>query len=800
MRSLFVAVSLCVGCIEPDLVTCGDLTCPVGDVCTPNGCASSGDALACSGLADGTSCTAKPNGFCHGGACRPEVCGDGVIDPGEACDDGNTVSGDGCSAHCDSDETCGNGVVDYQQGEQCDSGVRGLSGDGCSSQCTVEFDDWRASDPIVIPSRAQHAGAFDVDRGRMVIFGGSDGFHALGDTWEWDGANWRPFTTAVAPTARVAAMMSYDPIRHRTVLFGGTTQDQQVAFQDTWEWDGTRWSQRATTSPSGGMGGKAMAFDPACSCTVLFAGHMKGTWKWDGTTWTQVATTGADPDALDSFALAWDPVRGVLVLEGGEGFDDAGGCGSGCGSGGSVGSGAFPIGETWEFDGTHWTFSTEGPAVYGHDIAFDTVRNVMMLAGGFGFGGPSSQSYRRTGTQWTAITGTTTPPGRTYTRVGYDPARDRTILFGGVATQFSPAGDTWEWNGIAWAQRTANTIPTGRMTPIAFDSNRGVAVMFGGSLGNNLAETWEWDGAVWIQRFPTTPPAGRSNPGLVYDEAHQVTLLVGGMMNGGAPAAGTSLWDGTNWTLVANDPGGRIHPVVAYDAARENVVVYGGSGLTDTWTWDGASWTRQTPLTSPPVTPSPAGAYDIARNRLVVYVAHQTWEWDGATWLQITATATPPARDVTTLAYDVLRQRVVMFGGQLTGSIPDFYNDLWEWDGTTWTQRTPLTFPTPRTGSGITYDTLRDQLVMFGGGVGSVYDHDTWRYEYRSGPLPPDQCIAGQDTDGDGLIDCADPDCWGRCTPGCPPGTTCDPALPHCGDGNCSPVESYVSCPEDCTP
>src|SRR5262245_65676297 len=28
------------------------------------------------------------------------TCGDGIPDPGEQCDDGNTVSGDGCSATC----------------------------------------------------------------------------------------------------------------------------------------------------------------------------------------------------------------------------------------------------------------------------------------------------------------------------------------------------------------------------------------------------------------------------------------------------------------------------------------------------------------------------------------------------------------------------------------------------------------------------------------------------------------------------------------------------------------------------
>jgi len=66
-------------------------------------------------------------------------CGNGVVEPGEQCDDGNTASGDGCSATCQIENiptSCGNGVVD--SGEQCDDG-NNISGDGCSAACVAEF-------------------------------------------------------------------------------------------------------------------------------------------------------------------------------------------------------------------------------------------------------------------------------------------------------------------------------------------------------------------------------------------------------------------------------------------------------------------------------------------------------------------------------------------------------------------------------------------------------------------------------------------------------------------------------------
>ena len=64
-------------------------------------------------------------------------CGNGFLEPGEQCDDGNRVSGDGCSINCileppDGLSYCGDGVVD--EGEQCDDGDR-IANNGCNSRC-----------------------------------------------------------------------------------------------------------------------------------------------------------------------------------------------------------------------------------------------------------------------------------------------------------------------------------------------------------------------------------------------------------------------------------------------------------------------------------------------------------------------------------------------------------------------------------------------------------------------------------------------------------------------------------------
>jgi cysteine-rich repeat protein len=62
----------------------------------------------------------------------PAPCGNGSLDSGEECDDGNTIDGDGCNADCERG-ICGNGRLDSN--EQCDDGNL-IDGDGCDGNCT----------------------------------------------------------------------------------------------------------------------------------------------------------------------------------------------------------------------------------------------------------------------------------------------------------------------------------------------------------------------------------------------------------------------------------------------------------------------------------------------------------------------------------------------------------------------------------------------------------------------------------------------------------------------------------------
>ena len=62
---------------------------------------------------------------------------------------------------------------------------------------------WIQRTPATSPSpRWQHGLAYDSAGGRVVLFEGFTGSPDLADTWEWDGTNWTERTPAASPTGR----------------------------------------------------------------------------------------------------------------------------------------------------------------------------------------------------------------------------------------------------------------------------------------------------------------------------------------------------------------------------------------------------------------------------------------------------------------------------------------------------------------------------------------------------------------------------------------------------------------------
>ncbi len=75
-----------------------------------------------------------------------DACGDGNLDAGEECDDGNLANDDGCSRTCVI-ERCGDQIVQFSRGESCDDGNT-ADGDGCSATC--QTDPFATTAPVLV--------------------------------------------------------------------------------------------------------------------------------------------------------------------------------------------------------------------------------------------------------------------------------------------------------------------------------------------------------------------------------------------------------------------------------------------------------------------------------------------------------------------------------------------------------------------------------------------------------------------------------------------------------------------------
>ncbi|MEO0814405.1 MAG: hypothetical protein AAFY60_16200, partial [Myxococcota bacterium] len=169
---------------------------------------------------------------------------------------------------------------------------------------------------------------------------------------------------------------------------------------------------------------------------------------------------------------------------------------------------------------------------------------------------------------------------------------------------------------------------------------------------------------------------------------------------------------------------------MVYDSTRRRVLYFGGANPGQTnelWEWRGSRWTLLEPGGPlPPPTSGPTLAYDPKRDRLVLVTLNSTWEFDGTDWNDVTSEGERPNASGHRAVYDPFRERVVLFGGVDVLGGQTILDELWEWDGQTWTERA-LASPTPepRYRHSLSFDLARRELVLFGGFDGGGRD-DTW--------------------------------------------------------------------------
>lgn len=282
---------------------------------------------------------------------------------------------------------------------------------------------------------------------------------------------WLRIILAESPSPRAAGAMAYDPVSKKLVLFGGF--DANSHLNDTWTFNGAKWTQVQTPVAPSGRADAGMAFDRVSGQLVLFGGfdgenYLQDTWLWDGatSTWTQVFPDSS-PEPATGPSLFTDPANGHVDCFGG----------------------------------------------YNRTTKY------------------SASTWQWTGSTWAEIPAPTSPSGRSAAQAVYDPAHKNVVVYGGLGK--SNPNNTWTFDGTTWTEQNPTTSPAAIMFGGgAFDPVLGKVILFGGWGGVNaedLNTTWAWDGSNWSLLKPKRSPSVRESVQLAYDEASHQLISFGGL-------------------------------------------------------------------------------------------------------------------------------------------------------------------------------------------------------------------------------------------------------------------------------
>ncbi len=460
--------------------------------------------------------------------------------------------------------------------------------------------------------------------------------------------------------------------------------------------------------------GRVVAFggtEPGVSSSTFFP---RTTWEWDRAWFEDSSLTS--PEGRAEAALAYDDRRGVTVMFGGlrtNGFS----------------------GDTWEWSGTDWApVDVVGPPVRaGAAMAYDAAGDRVVLFGGRDDAKTLDDTWQLRDGTWTKIA-SIGPKASDLATMTYDPIRGVIVLIS-RREQWELVGDTW--TPIATTVPAIDTSYPYQMW-LAFDVGAQKLLLLGSS-GSAGSTTWEWTGQAW---------SALSRASVDYTN---IAFVVADRLRGGLVArvgADIVTWDATGSYTKVVTPVLDLHvargAAAANDLRRRVAIVFGGNvsergnaplRKDTTHAFDGAVWTELSPSKKPLARWGHAMAYDIERDRIVMFggdivggLSAETWLWDGTTWTDAMPATSPPPRRGHAMAYDRDTGRVVMFGGVDASGVRD---DTWEWTGTTWHASTSGDTPSARVGAVMAHDPIGGGLLLFGGVTDpetGVSHDDTWRY------------------------------------------------------------------------
>jgi cysteine-rich repeat protein len=329
-------------CVQQSSVQCeSGRLCPQDTVCDEANqlCVDRSQITACDGKVDNDACEAlQLPGSCVQGTCITLVCGNGFVQPGEQCDDGNRRDGDGCSGDCLSTEVCGNGVIDYAQGEQCDCGsdattlapsCKSTNSDTgfCRTDCQLTCGDGQVGPGEVCdgaPPSARTCLDYSFDRGALgcsalctpeINACGMIGWERLANAPLNATGVWGSGPTDIYMVGAAGQISHFDGMA-TTSMASGTTLDLRSIWGTSAtniyavgtragatqggiiHFDGTTWSP--VTAPAG----SGLIRITGTSATDIWALGSTRLVHFDGTSWTDVAIPAGVPTLNTLHAVA----------------------------------------------------------------------------------------------------------------------------------------------------------------------------------------------------------------------------------------------------------------------------------------------------------------------------------------------------------------------------------------------------------------------------------------------------------------------------------------------------------------
>jgi hypothetical protein len=307
------------------------------------------------------------------------------------------------------------------------------------------------------------------------------------------------------------------------------------------------------------------------------------------------------------------------------------------------------------------------------------------------------------------------------------------VLIAGIGLVLSP--------GVSWASPPSPAPAQANSTTELEEAQTSIALLSSTPPG-------------WTALHPAGHPPKVTGEVLVFDPMDRYVLLFGGQTHfgSGLPVSDqTWIFANHSWAqlTLARSPPGRTGAAASYDPVLHQIVMFGGEDLgvntrsphyfNDTWTFGGGRWTRWVPTG-----PSPLGrfeasmAYDPELRGVLLFGGgdlktshggpelHDTWTFNGTAWTHSPPTPAPSGRRLAGMTYDTARHAILLFGGCSTGICGNGLSDTWEFRAGHWTNLTSPIAPADRIGPMLVYEPKLGESVLFGGANASSELNDTW--------------------------------------------------------------------------